>query len=543
MIETSAAPMFAGTDVWRLLEVRARTRGGEAFFIWQPFDQPSRTWTYGDVLADAAATAAGLGRRGVRTGDRVLIHLENSPEFIISWFACAALGAVAVTTNTRSARDELAYYAADSGAVGAITQPRFVELVSDAAPGLRWHAVTGHDGGIPADPVEPGSSFRSLAQEADDLTPGPPDPVAPMAVMYTSGTTSRPKGVLWTHANALWTARTSATHEALQPADCQLCYLPLFHANALGYTMLATLWVGSRFVLTPKWSTSRFWDISLRHHCSWISLIKLSLKALAAMEPPAHHHYRLAGSGQCDPPIDDHLGIKTIGWWGMTETVSQAIVGDPFLPNRPISMGRPAPEYRVAVVREDGMTPVEPDETGQLLIGGVPGLSLFAGYLNQPQATAESFDERGWFRTGDLVTPHADGHITFADRAKDMLKVDAENVAASEIERAIARVPGVIETAVVGRPHDAKGEVPVAFVIPAPGQHGDETMILSSCRELLADFKVPHDVYFVRALPRATAGKVNKVALRALTDPNADRSAAARRWEAEGRLDPSGDAS
>jgi len=532
---------FAGLDVWRLLDLRARMTGAAPFFFWHPFEGQGRTWTYAGLQRDAAAAAVGLAQRGVRPGDRVLIHLENSPEFIVSWFACAAVGAVAVTTNTKAVQDELAYYAADAAAVGAITQPRFAELISAGAPQLKWQAVTGHDSGVPADTPDPTSSFDALLGDAADLRPYIADPLDPMSVQYTSGTTSRPKGVLWSQSNALWAARVNAAHEDLRPSDCQLASMPLFHTNALAYTMLASLWVGSQFVLVPKWSSSRFWDIAMRHRLTWVSLLRHSINTLAASDPPPGHTLRMFGTGLCDLPFDAKYGAKTIGWWGMTETVSHPVVGDAHLPNRPGSMGRPAPEYGVRVVREDGRTPVEPEETGQLLVRGIPGLSMFVEYLNQPEATAASYDDTGWFKTGDLVTPHADGHLTFRDRAKDMLKVGGENVAASEIERVIAAVPGVRETAVVGCADENLSQVPVAFVITDENPCSSED-ILHECRRMLAGFKVPREVYFVSVLPRSSVNKVNKVVLREHAAPGADRAAAQQDWVAAALLDPSGDA-
>jgi crotonobetaine/carnitine-CoA ligase len=234
---------------------------------------------------------------------------------------------------------------------------------------------------------------------------------------------------------------------------------------------------------------------------------------------PMQHHFRLWGSAVCSPASDAIFGVKTIGWWGMTETMTHGTVGSVHLPNRPMSMGRHAPEYGVCVERDDG-TPVEPGDTGHLLMRGVPGLSLFHSYLHNPEATAASYDERGLFRTGDRVTLHADGFIQFADRDKDMLKVGGENVAASEIERVVMEVPGVREVAVVGKPHPMLDEVPVVFVIPdasdqvaAPDDLKRE--ILAACQGRLASFKVPDEVRVVADMPRATIEKIAKAALRA----------------------------
>lgn len=543
-LRSATSHQFSGTNVWQLVKLRAATQPDRPYLTWQPFEGAPRTWSYARLARDAASVAAGLAGRGVKAGDRVLIHLENCAEFVIAWYACAALGAIAVTTNTRSAPDELRYFVEHCGASGAITQPRFAELVGSTSIG--WAVSTDHDAG---EGVGAGrrpdaeSSFDSLRADPDALIERVSDPMAPMSVQYTSGTTSRPKGVVWTHANALWAARVNARNEGLRPDDCHLVYLPLFHTNALAYSMLASMWVGSRMVVIPKWSTSRFWDISLRHRCTWLSLIGLSGRALIDMEPPESHSYRMFGTGVCDhPELDDKYGVKTLGWWGMTETIAHPIIGDPYTPNRPMSMGRPSPEYGIAVVRDDGVTPVEPEETGLLLVKGTPGLSLFAEYLNDPAATEAGFDEWGWFRTGDLVTPHLDGYISFVDRAKDMLKVGAENVAASEVEQVVLAVDGVREVAVVGRPDDKLDEVPVAFVV-GDASNGELTeRVIAACAERLADFKVPRAVYVVGGMPRSTLNKVNKLELRRVSLPDADRAAAERRWLDLARADPSGDA-
>ena len=185
---------------------------------------------------------------------------------------------------------------------------------------------------------------------------------------------------------------------------------------------------------------------------------------------------------------------------------------------------------------------LKPTRPAHLLVRGTRGLSLFAEYINQPAATAGSFDDAGWFRTGDLVTLHADGYLSFADRDKDMLKVGAENVAASEIERVILATGLVAEVAVVGRPDDKLDEVPVAFVVPFAHRQSLAADLEAACAQRLADFKVPRAVYGVRDLPRSTLNKVNKAELRKVAAASADRAAAEARWLAAAASDPSGDA-
>lgn len=517
-METPPVHPFRGLDVAELVRIRARTRPDHPFLIWEPFDGPSETLTYGAFGERVARVAAGLAKRGVKPGEYVLIHLDNCLETLVAWYGCATLGAVAVTTNARSSLDELTYFANHCGAVAAITQPRFAELVNKASSHFRFIAVTSHDNGAaPAAGFAPGSdSFEALLGDAADAPLRAPDAMHPLGVQYTSGTTSRPKGVLWTHANALWGARVNAAHEDLRKEDVHLVHLPLFHTNAQAYSVLATLWAGGTAVIMPRFSASRFWPLSLKHRATWTSVIPFCVKALMNIERPAEHFYRLWGSAVNEPPTDRHFGVKTIGWWGMTETISHGIVGDVHLPNVPMSCGRAAPEYGIHIEDDDGR-PVEGGQTGHLKVRGVRGLSLFAEYINNPQATADSFDSRGLFLTGDRVKLLADGSIQFSDRDKDMLKVGGENVAASEIERVILSVPGVREAAVVAKPHAMLDEAPAAFIIAEQGREGAlPAEILAACKAVLADFKVPHEIRIVEELPRSTLEKVAKAELRKL---------------------------
>ena len=510
---------FNRQDVPTLLAFRAATRRDHPFIVWEPFDGAPRTWTYGQFHQAVGRVAGGLARRGVVAGDRVLIHLDNCAEALLAWYACGWVGAVAVTTNARAADDELAYYAEHCGAVGAITQPAFAERVAVSCRALRWLVVTATDGGVPpARPVEAGHRFETL--DADPPPRRAPDALAPCSVQYTSGTTSRPKAVLWTHANALWGARINAVHEDLRADDVHLVHLPLFHTNAQAYSVLATLWAGGTAVVLPRFSASRFWPLSLKHRCTWVSMIPFCIKALMAHDVPSRHHYRMWGAAACALPTDPHFRVQTMGWWGMTETITHGIVSSPAWPSPSLAIGRPAPEYGLAIVDDDELPmaqarAIEPGGSGQLLVRGVRGLSLFQEYLGNAAATAASFTADGWFRTGDRVDLLDDGSIRFGDRTKDMLKVGGENVAASEIERVIAAVPGVHECAVVARPHRMLDEVPVAFVLPASGAPADlAERVAAACAAQLADFKHPHEVRLVAELPRSTLEKVAKAQLR-----------------------------
>jgi len=509
---------FAGQDIRTLVGAQATLRADHPYLVWRPFDGTRRVWTYAQFENTVARFAAGLHTRGIREGDRVLVHLDNCPEAIIAWFGCAWMGAIAVTTNARSSADELSYFADHAEVVAGITQPRFAQLVAASCKRLRWLAVTTTDNGDDAGAARPSAAdaFDAIDGDPAILPARPHDPLAPFSVQYTSGTTSRPKGVLWTHANALWGARVNASHQALRPDDIHMVTLPLFHTNAQAYSMLATMWAGATAVVNPRFSASRFWPVSLEEGCTWASVIGFIPKALMD-QPVPDHRYRLWGTGVCEPPWDAHFRVKTLGWWGMTETITHGTVGLVELPNASLSMGLCAPEYSIRI-DVDGRD-AEPGETGDFLIRGVRGLSLFAEYLNNPQATADAFDAQGWFITGDRVTLGQVGWLYFADRSKDMLKVGGENVAASEIERVIALVPGVLEVAVVAKRHPMLDEVPVAFLRCMPTDEAGRAALTqavdAACATELAGFKRPRELHIVEELPRSTLEKINKAALRA----------------------------
>jgi crotonobetaine/carnitine-CoA ligase len=249
-------------------------------------------------------------------------------------------------------------------------------------------------------------------------------------------------------------------------------------------------------------------------------MIPFCSRALMAHPVPAQHHYRLWGGGVTRPPTDAHFGVHTLGWWGMTETITHGIVSDLRQRSPAMSIGRPAPEYEIAIVDDDTLPVREAQAigrggSGHLLIRGIRGLSLFAEYLGNAQATASSFDADGWFRTGDRVDLLDDGSIRFGDRSKDMLKVGGENVAASEIERVIATVPGVAECAVVAVPHKMLDEVPYALLLAAPGAPDDLCeRVAAACSAQLSDFKRPREVRLLASFPRATLDKIAKAQLR-----------------------------
>lgn len=451
--------------------------GDRPFLVWEPFDGPPETWSYARFADAARGVAADLQRRGVAPGDRVALVLENSPEFLLAWAGVVAAGAAAVCLNPRSSDDELRYYASHADIRLAVT---------DRDVGTAFPEVAVRPGG------DPGAYRRP-----------PADPTRAVSIQYTSGTTARPKAVVWTGANCRFAGRAGAAHQRLTPDDVYLVHLPLFHTNALSYSFLSIVDAGATMVLQPRFSVSRFWDVALRNGCTWTSVVSFCVRALAGREAPRVHAFRGWGHSACLAPGTGPGGVGAMGWFGMTETVSHPVHGSAAFTDRPGSMGRPAAEYGVRVA-----------DSGELEVYGVPGVSLFGGYLGDAAATAAAYTPDGWFRTGDRVRRDPDGTLTFVERDKDVLKVAGENVGAPEIERVLLTVDGVREAAVVGRPDEMRGEVPVAFVVSDdPSVLGRAT---AACVELLPPYKRPVEIRVVADLPRSTLEKVAKAELRRL---------------------------
>jgi crotonobetaine/carnitine-CoA ligase len=498
---TTLSP-FDGMNLDRLLQARQRERPDHPFLIWAPLDGEAKTWTYRQFAADAARLAGGLGARGIGPGDRVLVHFENCPEALLIRFALARLGAVCVATNAMAAGPEITHYAEASRATAAITQASFAELVSAHARNVQWVVAAEREGSLAALFAEPAPAHP--ARHSDTA-----------AIMFTTGTTGRPKGVVWTHANVLWGSSYSARVYGHRAEDVSLISLPLFHVVGLCWSFLPVLWAGGTAVVQPRFSASRFWPVSLAHRATMTSHVLFTSMALQSQTVPERHFYRQWTVARGDRKSQSFNRIPAfVPSWGMTELVAPGICGDPNVTAAEGALGRPSLAHEVRIRDPEGR-PVKPGETGELTIKGIRGLSIFQEYDGDLAATAAAFDADGFFRTGDRVTLLDEGWIKFSDRASDVIKVGGEGVSPSEIEAVIRAVRGVQDVAVVGAKDDVYGQVPIAFVEAQPEPDRDlESDILASCRASLAKFKVPRRVVIMAELPRVGNAKIARPKLR-----------------------------
>lgn len=509
-------PTFAG-----LWSRAVDEHGDRPFLIFEAPDDDVLAWTYAEFDTLVRRTASGLATRGVGPGDRVLLVLPNSVAFVALWLACASLGATFSSSDPRARAPEVAHQ------VDRL-RPRLIVCGSEQAgqvpggpTGQRTVVVLG-----PADATVGGlASARTAARATGPVTAISPSD--PLSVLFTSGTTSAPKGVVITQGLYAHTARVMADAAALRADSRFLVALPLFHANAQYYCFAAAIAVGASVALLPTFSASRYLGQLDRLGATHASLFAAPLRMVLArgagrpLPRPLEHMWFAQ-----DLTTDEYeqvvrlVGCRPRQLYGMTET------GPAVLNQRPASAGPTALGSVTdgCLVRlGDVVTgrPLGPVGHGEIQVGGIPGRTLFGGYLDDPATTAAAMAEPGpdgttWFRTGDRATVGADGTWAFAGRASDQLKVAGENVSAVEIEQVIARHPGVFEVAVTARPDPLRTEVPVAHVVPAGDAVADlAASVTAWCADNLSPAKRPHEVHVVTELPRTSVGKIRKFLLAA----------------------------
>ncbi|TDC53951.1 ATP-dependent acyl-CoA ligase [Jiangella ureilytica] len=503
-----------------VLAHRAAADGDRPFLTHADPLEPAgaRTWTYADCAADVAELAALLGELGVGAGDRVVLHMENAPAFVVALLAITELGAVAVPTVAQYTADELGYVVEHSECAALVTNLRHQGLAERVAAGAA----------VPP-PVVCGTTVTNGRRRARRATtPLPLDPLGPPGrrtalIMYTSGTTGRPKGVMLSHAALLAAGATTRDQTALTPSDRSYCVLPLFHVNAMCFQLMPALLTGSQLVVGPVFSARAYWSVVAAQGITVGNLTAGPLRILLGAPPgPAETSaaesmrlmmYALPLDRDEIRAVETRFGVAVSMGWGLTESAACGTRTPVHLDPRHDwqSIGTVSPAWELRVLGDDGGE-VAPGGVGELVIRGP---STMTGYFKDPGATAEVLDGGGWLRTGDLGRVD-DGYVFFHDRRKDVIKVKGENVGAGEVERVLLEHPLVEECAAVGVPDPILGERLLAFVVLAAGAAVDDDGLRDHCAERLAAFKVPSQVVPVPELPRTSIGKVRKAGLRDL---------------------------
>jgi crotonobetaine/carnitine-CoA ligase len=485
-----------------LLRDGASRHPDRTFLVYEDPDGVELSFTWQDVIEHASGMARVLADAGARPRDRVHLHLGNRPEFLFAWFGAALGGFSIVPTNTASTAEDVAFITGHAQTKLSVTEEAYLDTVPAEAPILCCE----RDRLVEAVSPDDGNAFPASADE--------------LAIMYTSGTTSRPKGAIVSHANYLFAGEVVSKALCVTPGDRLIVALPLFHANAQYYSTMGALTAGATLILLPRFSASRYVDQCIAHEATVGSLFSAPIRMILAQDARPHwheHSLRVVLFAQNLREADlakweRDVGAPLLQIYGMTETIGPPLMNPTWGERRADTVGRVSLGYSCRVVDESG-NDVELGDQGELLVGGIPGVSLVTGYLDDEEATAAAIGD-GWLRTGDVVRVDEHGHFSFVDRTKDMIKRAGENVAASEVEAVLLAHPVVSEAAVLGVPDEMRDEAIIAFaVLTGDGTTVDD--LRSWCAERLAKFRVPSDVVIVPALPRTAVGKVQKHVLRA----------------------------
>ena len=502
---------------------RARKLYGDADAV---VDGPAR-FTYAQFGERIDRWSAALAALGVEKGDRVAYIAPNTHANLEGYYAVPQLGAAIVPCNYRLTADDFAFMIEHSGSKVVCAHPEqmgAVDQVRDRLPATTHYvALEGaRDGWL---------DYEALLAEAA--------PVAPhviiderdlLSINYTSGTTSRPKGVMITHRNAYMNAVGTLVHLPMRPRERYLWTLPMFHANGWTFTWIVTA-VGGTHVCLPKVDPARVYELIQDEQVGMLCAAPTVLIALANAEPAvrakAPRGVRVVTAGA--PPaaatirtVEEDLGWTVTHVYGLTET-------SPF-----ITVCEQRPEHDALALadraRIKARQGVELITSGELRVvtpegSDVPrdgatlgeivarGNVIMAGYYRDPDATAAAIRD-GWFHTGDAAVMHPDGYVEIRDRIKDVIISGGENISSVEVEAALLAHPAVMEVGVVGLPHEKWGEAPYAFVVLKPGASTSPEELRTYCRAKLAHFKVPHGFTFVPELPRTATGKIQKFVLR-----------------------------
>ena len=498
-----------------------------------------RALTYRQLAEEATRVAHALRASGIQPGDRVAYLMANLPEMLVAQFAVPLAGGVLVSVNTRLSDEEIAYILNHCGAKVLVTDSAFLATVASAVQNVPTitEVVTFEDSAV-AETSDPravalvgsrlvGYDDFTLRESSDLLEWEVEDELAPISINYTSGTTGKPKGVVYTHRGAYLNCFGEIVHSCFNQDSVYLWTLPMFHANGW-CTPWAVTAVGGTHVCLREVRGDAIWHLIREHRVTHLNGAPTVVTTIMNAPQAGRLDYSLLITTAGAPPSPttilqmEQMGFRIVHVYGLTETygpysVCQSQPGWSSL--EPQERATLQSRQGVSMVQAERLRVVDehmkdvPDDAltmGEIVLRGN---NVMAGYYRDPEGTAEAFSG-GWFHTGDLGVMHPDGYVELRDRAKDVVISGGENISTIEVEQALMSHPSVLEVAVIGVPDQKWGERPKAFVVLKDGHHVAESELIAHVRVKIAHYKAPRNVDFLVDLPKTSTGKIRKFALR-----------------------------
>lgn len=476
-----------------------------------------RSLSFGELCQRARGLAAYLSSLGVGRGDRIALLLDNSIDYLALLHASAVSGFCVVPVNTRYNVSELLFLLEDCAPKVVLYEPQYAAMATQAqarlAPGhpMQWLDSLPDD--LPDTQIMGPAQWRSGSVDDNDVA----------LIMYTSGTTSSPKGAMLTHGNLAWNAINYMMELGINEGCKSLLATPLFHIGGFGVINGPILYAGGSLHILPRFDTATVIEALITTNPTHVFLLSAMWVGLtdnpdfAKLRLPLVSYVQTAAAplGEWRQKLIQQVFPNAeFGWgFGMTETCVTTIKNryTHEIEQRPGSIGYFWRHISYKLVGEDGQELEDKLAPGELHIKGP---TVFKGYWQQPELTAQVLSQDGWLCTGDIIRLDKDGFAYFMGRSKDMVKTGGENVAAIEVENCLASHPDIREAAVFGLPHEYWGEELVAAVVAATGKHPDADTLRAYCRQHLSGFKVPKRIFIVSSLPQSSSGKVQKFRLK-----------------------------
>lgn len=498
-------PLPIGPQIASLAYNAARRFGSSTAFVFPNI----RTLTFVEIDDLAGRFAGALRKNGVKPGDRVVLHVPNSWEWIVAYHAVARLGAVFIPANILLSAVEVSYMVEDSGAKVLIVPPDRTTTI--AVPSDVLVIATGDAGS--------GASFNQMLTEAY-VEPVEVSPADLFTIGYTSGTTGKPKGAMLSHSAVFASLAATATLHVRHPTDVVLTALPFPHVYG-NIVMNSAFLVGLKIVAMARFDVSEVMRLISDEHVTLFEGVPTMYYQMLAHPKIASANFssltRCTVGGQTMPSakideVIERFGCPMLELWGMTELAGPAVTHSPYWPPRNGSIGLAAPGMEVRVAALDDTSKNAPrGEAGELMVRGA---MVMTGYWKNEAATRETIDADGWLATGDIARADDDGYLYVIDRKKDLIITAGYNIYPAELEQVIAMHPGVAMVAVTSVTDEEKGELAKAYVVRHAGATLDDKELLAHCRVHLAPYKVPRVVAFVDKLPTTSTGKILRRELR-----------------------------
>jgi long-chain acyl-CoA synthetase len=506
------------TTVAQLIDAQAAARPDATYFV---ATETGATLTFAQLRDSCARVAALLAARGLAPGAHISLVMPNGIATLRILLGAMYGGYCVNPVNLLSSPDQMRYVLDHSDSTLVFASPDWTQKVRDVVKAIarpievvevdpdECHCREGGNPGEAMSPAAPDCRFRGN----DGPIPG-----TLALLMYTSGTTGTPKGVMLTHANLAANAHIISAEHRLGPQDRVTAVLPLYHINAFAVTMLAPLAHGGSLAMPPRFSAGKFWEMAARFECTWINVVPTIVSyLLEGAIPPREWLAKIRFCRSASAPLPpDHLlafqdkfGISVIETMGLTETVAPAFSNPYERERRKVgAVGLPS-GCEARVVDESGVE-VADGTPGEIVIRGP---QVTPGYYKNEAATASAFFPDGWFRSGDVGVRDADGFFFITGRIKELIIKGGENIAPREIDEVLLRHPAVLDAAAVGVPDKHYGQEIMACVIPREGVPCTEDELRAFCAEHLGRYKTPKVIHFVKELPRGPSGKVQRLKL------------------------------